>query len=54
MDGVAEREEQHAGEFAIMKAGVERFQPVNLLANGIRHPHGSAAGRHLEIRGHQP
>ena len=54
MDGVAEGEEQDAGEFAVMKAGIERFQPVNLLADGIGNPCGSAAGRHLEIRGHQP
>ena len=54
MDGVAEGEEQDAGEFAVMKAGVERFEPVNLLADGIGNPCGSAAGRHLEVRGHQP
>lgn len=53
MDRVAEGEEQDAGEFAVMKAGIERFESVNLLANGIRNPRGSASGRHLEACGHQ-
>jgi hypothetical protein len=44
---------ENAGEFAIMKAGIERFQPVNLLADGIWYPHGSASGGYLEAPRHQ-
>ena len=31
VDKAAEGEEQDAGELAVMKAGLERFQPINLL-----------------------
>ena len=44
MDGVAEREEQDAGEFAGMKARIERFETVNLLADGLRARAGLARG----------
>ena len=53
MDGVAEGEEQDAGEFAVMKAAIERFEPVNLLADGIWNPRGSASGSDFEVCGHQ-
>jgi hypothetical protein len=53
MDGVAEGEEQDAGEFAVMKAGIERFEPVNLPADGIWDPCGAASGSYFEGCGHQ-
>jgi hypothetical protein len=53
MDGVAEGEEQDAGEFAVMEAGIERFEPVNLLADGIGDQRGSASGSYFEGCGHQ-
>ena len=54
MNGIAAGEEQDAGELAVMKAGVERFQPVNLLADSIGNPCGSTAGCHLEVCGYEP
>jgi hypothetical protein len=54
MDGVAEGEEQDAGEFAVMKAAIERFEPVNLLADRIWNPLGPALGSYFEVGGHQP
>jgi hypothetical protein len=38
MDGVAEGEEQAAGQLAVMKAGVERFEPINLIAPPAQRP----------------
>jgi hypothetical protein len=54
MDGVAGGEKQDAGELAIMKAGVERFEPVNLPVDGIGNPRGLAAGGHLKVSGYEP
>ena len=54
MDGVAKGEEQDAGELAIMKAAIERFEPVNLLADSIGNPGGSTASCHLKVFGYEP
>jgi len=52
-EGVAEGEAQDAGEFAGMKAGVERFEPVHRLADGTWGPRGSASRSDVERCGHQ-
>ena len=53
MDGVAKRVEQDPGKFAVMKARVQGFKAIHLVAHGLGHALCSPAWAHFDIVGQQ-
>src|SRR5712691_2196590 len=51
IDPVVQRSEDNAGEFAVMKACVEAFEPGNLLPHRLGDVRSTASGHHLDRAG---
>src|SRR3982751_3257322 len=48
IDPVVQRGEENAGQFAVMKAHIEPFEPGNLLPHCLGNVRYTAAGHHLD------